>query len=318
MEEDLIMETPFRLEWTVPQEDGGKLLRVFLNEQSISRAALTDIKFGGGSIKVNGEAATVRRLLKEGDLVSVFFPPEAAGASLMAEDIPLDIVYEDDYLLVIAKPPFMNTIPSRERPHGSVANALAGYYKKHKIASTIHIVTRLDRDTSGLMLIAKHRHVHHLLSVLQQEGRVNRFYEALVEGTIEGEGGRIEAPIGRKDSSIIEREVRKDGKYACTGYEIKERLGEGTHIALKLMTGRTHQIRVHMAHIGFPLAGDDLYGGSRSLISRQALHCSRLSFFHPFLGKTLSFSQPLPDDMEKLLQVYRDQDYSQPRNFSGR
>ncbi|CAH0344500.1 RluA family pseudouridine synthase [Bacillus sp. CECT 9360] len=295
------LQKPFRLEWMTENNDDGKLLRTFLAEQHISKRTLKAIKFDGGKIKVNEKEVTVRHLLNAGDKIEVIFPPEEANSRLTAENIPLQIKYEDDYVLVAVKPAHMNTIPSREHPVGSLANALAGYYKKKELLSTIHIVTRLDRDTSGLVLIAKHRHVHHLLSEQQKQGLVKRRYTAVVEGIIQEENGKIEEPIGRRSTSIIEREVRIDGQYACTLFEVVARLKGYTHIELQLLTGRTHQIRVHLSHYGFPLAGDDLYEGGRKDISRQALHCSSVTFFHPFLNRSLTFEEQLPADMLKLI-----------------
>jgi 23S rRNA pseudouridine1911/1915/1917 synthase len=291
----------FSLSWTVHEEDADRLLREFLIQQAISKAALTDIKFRGGQITVNGVEVTVRERLQKGDRVMVIFPPEVSSAGLLAEVLPLQITYEDDYLLVVAKQAAMNTIPSREHPRGSLANAIAGYYKELGLAATIHIVTRLDRDTSGLVLVAKHRHIHHLLSQQQKQGDVKRRYQAIAEGVIASDEGRIEAPIGRKDTSIIEREVREDGQYACTVYRVLARSESHTYLELRLLTGRTHQIRVHMAYLGHPLAGDDLYGGTRGKISRQALHCSALTFTHPVTKQRMSFAEALPEDITNLL-----------------
>jgi 23S rRNA pseudouridine1911/1915/1917 synthase len=295
------MEKRFSLNWKVTNYDSGKVLRDFLKNNHISKAALTDIKFDGGTILVNDEEATVRRQLAEGDEVVVYFPLEAPSEGLIIENFPLDIIYEDDFVLVVNKPPFMNTIPSREHPTGSLANGLAGYYKEKGIGSTIHVVTRLDRDTSGLVLIAKHRHVHHLMSEQQKAGGLKRIYEALVHGKLTNGKGKIEAPIGRKLTSIIEREVRDDGQYACTLYEVLNQFDSFSHLQLRLMTGRTHQIRVHMSYIGNPLLGDDLYGGKRDRINRQALHCQSVTFYHPFLEKQLSFIKELPNDMKKIV-----------------
>lgn len=291
----------FSLSWTVNEEEEYQLLKKFLIQKAISKAALTDIKFKGGKITVNGVEVTVRERLKKGDQVTVIFPQEVPSAGLLAENLPLHIIYEDDYLLVVVKQASMNTIPSREHPQGSLANALAGYYKKQEIAATIHIVTRLDRDTSGLVLVAKHRHIHHLLSEQQKQGDVKRRYQAIAEGVIASDEGRIEAPIGRSDTSIIEREVREDGKYACTDYHVIARSESHTFLELQLHTGRTHQIRVHLAHLGHPLAGDDLYGGMCDNISRQALHCCALTFTHPVTKQKMSFVEELPVDMASVL-----------------
>ena len=291
----------FFLTWSVPEKDSGSLLREFLVKCEISKRALTDIKFRGGFIRVNDREVTVRERLKAGDTVMIMFPPEQVSEGLLPEDIPLNIRYEDDYVLVVAKPPYMNTIPSREHPAGSLANGLTGYYKQKGIEATTHIVTRLDRNTSGLVLIAKHRHIHHLLSEQQKSGQVKRRYQAIVEGQMASSTGEIEEPIGRKPTSIIEREVREDGRYACTRYKVLRQTESHAFLELELQTGRTHQIRVHMAHVGHPLAGDDLYGGKREEIARQALHCFHLQFIHPISKEPMLIKEEMPDDMKGLL-----------------
>ncbi|KAB7705006.1 RluA family pseudouridine synthase [Bacillus aerolatus] len=292
----------FRLNWTAAGQDEGKGLREFLAEQQISRRALTHIKFNGGRISVNGREENVRFQLKAGDSIDVIFPREVPGEGIVKERFPLSIVFEDKYLLVIAKPAGMATIPSREHPSGSLANGLLGYYEEKGIEATIHIVTRLDRDTSGLVLIAKHRHVHHLCSDMQKKHLISRSYEALAGGVLSAQTGRVEEPIGRKETSIIEREVRADGQYACTYFDVIESFSRFTRVALQLQTGRTHQIRVHMAHIGHPLLGDSLYGGSLTEINRQALHCGQLSFSHPVTKENMHFQLPLPEDMQKVVE----------------
>jgi len=297
------MKSGFQLQWEISKLKAGSVIREFLKVEEISRVALTDIKYNGGKILVNDIEVNVRYMLKEGDVLTVIFPPENPSEGAAGEKIPLDILFEDQYLLVVNKPAEMSTIPSREHPTGSLANALVGYYEEIGIRATSHIVTRLDRDTSGIVLIAKHRHVHHLLSKQQKNGNVKRTYEALVEGNIVLEKGIIEKPIGRKLDSIIEREVRSDGQYACTHYRVLKRYKEFTHVELQLKTGRTHQIRVHMSFIGHPLLGDDLYGGTRSLILRQALHCKNIQFPHPFIGKTMIFTADPPIDMYELIKA---------------
>lgn len=297
------MSSRFQINWVIDQIDAGKLIKDFLKEKEISRTALTDIKFRGGEILVNDHEENVRYLLRQGDHLLVIFPPESQSERLTGENLELKIIYEDEFLLVVNKPAGMSTIPSREHPSGSLANALVGYYESKGIEATSHIVTRLDRNTSGLVLIAKHRHVHHLLSMAQQTGRVKRTYEAFASGSIPDHHGMIKEPIGRKADSIIEREVRPDGQYACTHYSVLARYRQFTHLQLQLETGRTHQIRVHLAFIGHPLLGDDLYGGEKGLINRQALHCSRVSIFHPFLKQQLDFCTPLPADMARLQEM---------------
>jgi 23S rRNA pseudouridine1911/1915/1917 synthase len=298
----------FVLTWKITEKDEGKLVREFLKEQNISRTALTDIKFHGGGIYVNGKFVTVRHVLRAGEVLEVHFPPERRSVDMVPQPLPLSIVYEDDYLLVVNKPPFMSTIPSREHPTGTLANALLYYYDQQQLPTTIHVVTRLDRDTSGLLLVAKHRHVHHLLSELQKQGQIKRRYEAVCHGQLSQDKGTIDAPIGRKSDSIIEREVREDGQRAVTHFQVIKRMQHYTHVSLQLETGRTHQIRVHMSHIGHPLVGDELYGGSREKLSRQALHSKELSFFHPFVQKEYCFRSDLPDDMKRLIEQEADPD----------
>ena len=291
----------FVLHWKITARQAGLLIRDFLKDNHISKTALTDIKFAGGFIRVNSQEVNVRYVLKEGDDLQVGFPEEVPSEGMKGENLPLDIRYEDDYLLVVNKPAGVSSIPSREHPSGSLANGLIGYYQRIGLKSAAHIVTRLDRDTSGLVLIAKHRHVHHLFSWQQRSRKIHRLYEAIAEGSICQDKGTIEQPIARKKDSIIEREVSAEGQYACTHYQVISRHNEFTHVKLKLDTGRTHQIRVHLAWLGYPLAGDELYGGTRLFIKRQALHCCSLSFEHPFLDKTLEFEQQLPEDMNCLL-----------------
>ncbi|UII57034.1 RluA family pseudouridine synthase [Cytobacillus spongiae] len=291
----------FTLTWNISNEEEGILVREYLKSHDISKTALTDIKFSGGKILVNQQEVTVRYMLKEGDRLEVVFPVELPSSSAQGEQIPIDIVYEDEYVLVVNKPAGMNTIPSREHPTGSLANAIVGYYGQINLTATAHIVTRLDRDTSGLVLIAKHRYVHHLLSKQQKLGNVKRFYHAIVEGSNLDHSGRIVAPIGRKEDSIIEREVRTDGQYACTHYRVLRRFKGYSLVELSLETGRTHQIRVHLSYLGHPLLGDDLYGGNRRLIIRQALHCCKLSFYHPLLNKEWSLQAAAPMDMSILV-----------------
>lgn len=291
----------FTLQWSITEADDELLVREFLYREEISKTALTDIKFKGGSIRVNEQLVNVRYRLKTGDILTIIFPNEEISHGLKGERLPLEIVFKDQYLMVVNKPAGMSTIPSREHPTGSLANAIIGYYEAMNLTATAHIVTRLDRDTSGLVLIAKHRHVHHLLSKEQKNRSIQRVYEAIAHGIITLSDGTIEQPIARKKDSIIERQVDPEGQYACTHYSVIQRYPQFTHLRLKLETGRTHQIRVHLSYIGHPLVGDDLYGGDRVWLNRQALHCKELKFFHPFTKKKLEFAASLPADLQNLL-----------------
>lgn len=291
-----------KIQWKIDEKFEGMLIREFLlKEKGISKRALVDVKFYGGDILLNGSHVTVREILRAGDCLEVIFPPEIRSDGISGENIPLHIVYEDEHILVINKPPYMASIPSREHQSGTLANALIYYYDQIGLSSTIHIVNRLDRDTSGLMIVAKNSFVHSLFALEQKKKSIKREYEAIVHGIVREDVGIINAPIGRKAESIIEREVRNDGQHAVTHYEVKKRFSDQTLVSLKLETGRTHQIRVHMSYMGHPLLGDDLYGGQRDLISRQALHSKSVKFYHPFIKRELAFSVPLPADMGNIV-----------------
>lgn len=297
------MDTRFKLRFMANKK--GQLLREALQEWCISKRALTAIKFDGGLLTVNGVERNVRHVLDIGDCVEVTFPPEERSDGLAIENGDLTIVYEDDAILVLDKPAHQSTIPSREHPTNSIANVVCGYFQQQGLASTAHIVTRLDRDTSGLLCIAKHAHIHHLTGLAQRHGQISRQYEAIVHGHVVQDVQSIVAPIGRKETSIIEREVRQDGQYAHTDVTVLKRFYFNnepmTHIKLRLHTGRTHQIRVHMSYLGYPLIGDELYGGNRQYIDRQALHCVSLDMEHPLTNQPLQFSSLLTEDMQRLL-----------------
>lgn len=285
----------FRLSFTAQNDT---LLREALSKWGISKRTLTSIKFDGGSLLVNGQEKTVRHPLSVGDVVTVLFPLEEVSTGLIRQKGSLDIVYEDEVLLIVNKPPGQSTIPSREHPSGTLANTVAYYYEQKSIPSTVHILTRLDRDTSGLVCLVKNRHMHHIMN----QGHVlNKTYEAIVHGEIQKDKQEIIAPIARKNNSIIEREVHEDGLYAHTDISVIRQESQFTHVSCLLHTGRTHQIRVHLAHIGHPIVGDDLYGGKVDVIQRQALHCKSLDIKHPLSGEMMKFVSPLPTDMQQLL-----------------
>lgn len=291
------------VQWIVEKKYDGMLLRDYLqNVQEMSRRILKAVKHEGGAIIVNGETHSVRFRLQTGDRIELQFPPEVIGAGITPEFIPLRIIYEDTAVLIIDKPAGMATIPSINHPNGTIANAVLAHYQQNQLPFTIHVVTRLDRDTSGLLLIAKHRYSHSLLSKSQQNGKVKRHYQAITEGELAMDKGVIDEPIGRKEGSIIERTVTDEGKEARTLYQVIQRPNGYSLVDVTLQTGRTHQIRVHFSHIGYPLAGDSLYGASGCLIGRQALHCSKLEFSHPFTGETMKFQSVFPEDMNNLLR----------------
>jgi 23S rRNA pseudouridine1911/1915/1917 synthase len=296
------MKKFFEISWVVTEDEASVLLREFLKNKQISKAALTDIKFHGGALFVNEKEETVRKALSKGDVVKVYFPPEKQSESMEAEEIKLEVVYEDEHFLIVNKPPGMPTIPSLYQPKGSLAAGVLFYYQQNDIPATFHAVNRLDKDTSGIVLVAKHRFAHSLMSKQQREKTIKREYIALVHGKMKYESGIINSPIGRNPDSIIERMVREDGQPSITHYELVDYISKYdiSIVRLKLETGRTHQIRVHMSSIGHPLIGDDLYGGNVNLMDRQALHSEQTRFIHPFTSKEVQISVELPYDMKRL------------------
>ena len=303
MVEPTIQDLRFRLSFSV---DHDKIpLRAFLSEQNISKRTLIATKYEGGKLSVNGTERDVRHLLHRGDEVEILFPLEEVSAGLVVEDGDLAIVYEDDAILILDKPPGQSTIPSYNHQSGTLANFIAGKFDRESIPATIHVVTRLDHNTSGLVCIAKNRHIHHLFGTKLMKSSFQRQYTAVVEGHPKKDEFSLNGRIGRKEGSIIERIVREDGQEARTDVQVLSRTNKDgqdlTHVALVLHTGRTHQIRVHMQWAGHSIAGDDLYGGGQTFISRQALHCTLLEFNHPVTGVKQIFQSEIPDDMKRLL-----------------
>lgn len=290
------------MEFKVTKEFEGMTIKDYLQQvHSFSRRILKSIKLDGGAIYVNNIKQTVRYRLKVGDSLTVHLPPETIGLRMEPIQMPLTIKYEDEDIFILDKPANIATIPSQKHPINTIANGVLAYYKEQNLPYTVHVVTRLDKDTSGLVLIAKHRYSHSILDRVIKEGKIKRKYTAIVHGHLKNRTGIIDAPIGRKTDSIIEREVRKDGKEAVTHYQVIQQFANYAMVEIELQTGRTHQIRVHFSYIGHPLIGDDLYGMKSNIITRQALHASHLCFDHPFKEKRIAIESNIPQDMKQLL-----------------
>ena len=278
-------------------------VKTFLKKHEVSKGLLAKIKFEGGQILVNGQEQFATYLLDVGDQVTIDIPPELPFEKLQAVERPLAIVYEDDHFLVLDKPYGVASIPSVNHSN-TMANFVKSYYIKRGYENQqVHIVTRLDRDTSGLMLFAKHGYAHARLDKQLQSKSIEKRYFALVKGKGDlPKKGEIIAPIARDEDSIITRRVAKGGKYAHTSYEVAANYGDIHLVDIRLHTGRTHQIRVHFSHIGFPLLGDDLYGGSlEDGIDRQALHCHSLAFYNAFSEERIQLESPLPSDFQSVI-----------------
>lgn len=280
-------------------------IKFFVRQLGISRALLAKIKFQGGVIQVNGKETNVLYELQRGDQLTITIPDEAEHETVQRDATPLDILFEDEHLLVVNKPAGVASIPSQYHPNGTMANRVKNYYMENDYPNkVIHVVTRLDRDTTGIMLFAKHGFAHALLDQQLRAKQVEKKYVALVSGKIADlkAHGEINGNIARDTSSLLKRKVSStEGKPALTEYWTLYQHNDLACVDILLHTGRTHQIRVHFASIGCPLLGDDMYGGSMNRIQRQSLHCHSLRFTHPFTGKELQFTSPLPKDMAAVL-----------------
>jgi len=280
------------LQYEVRKQDAEKTLRNFLHGHNISRKAITALKHRGGKTLVNGEAFKMYQALQTGDIVVIIFPPEEVSESLVLEPMQLEIEYEDEYLLVINKPAGIPVIPSRAHPRGTLAGGIMYYYKQFGIMSTVHFVNRLDKKTSGLLIVAKYRHIHHLLT--KDIKHIQRKYYALVSGVPSAASATIQAPIARAKEGQIGRCVHPDGKRAITHYETIRKVDGNALVRCELETGRTHQIRVHMAHIGCPLIGDNLYGEG-NIMESMMLHSYHVAFTHPTTQEFLTFASGIPE-----------------------
>lgn len=252
----------------------------------------------------NGEKTEGWHKVTAGDVISITLPEEESH--FPPENIPLDVVFEDDNIMLINKQPNLVVHPTKGHPAGTVANALTHYMETRGIKWKIRFVNRLDMDTSGLLLIAKNSYCQNNITNQMRKNQVSKKYLAIVRGVIPEEKGTVDLPIGRPDPDDVRRGVMEGGSPSITHYRVLERLREHTLVELLLETGRTHQIRVHMSHMGHPVLGDTLYGGeNEELISRQALHAASLTFTHPITGEKTEYRADLPEDMKKAIEALR-------------
>lgn len=291
-----------KIDWKV-QDTKERNVKMFLKEKGISKRLLAKLKYRGGEIRVNGELSRVRQSLKEDDRVSVTLPKEEGNSYLEVSNKPLSILYEDEHFLFINKAAGLASVPSPLHKNHTISNRVKGYIEANDYYhQTIHVVNRLDKDTSGVIIFAKHTLAHSYLDTLLKNKKLHREYLVFVQGVIRNDYGVINQPIGREPGSIIKRRVDSKGKPSVTEYWVNSRFEDATEIRVKLHTGRTHQIRVHFNHVKHPLLGETLYkeSGQLSLIDRQALHCQMVKFIHPFTNYPLIVEAPLPEDLRCL------------------
>lgn len=254
-------------------------------------------------VRLNGEETAGWITPKPGDIITIRLPEESSD--FIPEDIPISIVYEDDSLLIINKQPGLVVHPTKGHPQHTLANGIMKYILDSKQNFKIRFMNRLDMDTSGIVAVAKNSHCQASFMKQSQAGIVEKRYLAIVKGTITEDRGSIDLPIGKPDPDRVERAVIEDGAPSLTHYQVIKRFRAGySLVELSLETGRTHQIRVHMAHIGHPVVSDHLYGETNPfLIERQALHARRLALMHPVTNQPLAFEAELPPDMKRLIEM---------------
>ena len=286
---------------------GARLDKALADLTELSRAQANEgIK--AGHVLVNGQAVKAKYAVKEGDVISYQLPEEEV-LDYVAEAIPLEIIYEDEDVAVVNKPQGMVVHPSAGHASGTLVNALMYHIKDlSSINGVIRpgIVHRIDKDTSGLLMIAKHDKAHNALATELKEQKSLRKYVAIVHGNLPKDRGVIEAPIGRSEKDRKKQAVTAKGKPALTRFQVLERFGNYTLVELTLETGRTHQIRVHMAYIGHPVAGDEVYGPRKTLNGKgQFLHAQTLGFTHPRTGELVTFTAEAPAIFQETLDRLR-------------
>ncbi len=291
------------IDYVIDSAGDGLRVEQYLRRRGYSRQNLAEIKRMPESVLVNGVHYYMRQQLAAGDRLKIQICETGCSKKIPPVSLPLDIVFEDEDLIVINKPAGMPIHPSLNHYTNSMANALAWYYQKQGKPFIFRCCNRLDRDTSGLTVVAKHLVSASILSDMVRRHLVHRKYLAIVRGTVTPLSGTIDAPLSRKPGTIIERTVDfAHGEAAITHYRVVEEKNGHSLVSLHLETGRTHQIRIHMKYLGFPLIGDYLYHPDMEYIGRQALHSHRLAFTHPITGEEMSFCAPLPEDMKAVLK----------------
>lgn len=281
-------------------------LRSALKMYGVSSTLLKVAIYHGGKMQINGEDKWAIAQVHNQDKITLVLPPEKANTNVDISNEPIDIVYEDRDFLIMNKPAGVATVPAHNvEVADSLVNRVRGYYKQQGYENQVtHVATRLDRDTSGLVIFPKHRFAHAVLDDQLKRHLVNKNYLALVIGKVPAQHGYIDAPIKRDPNSFVKRVVGEGGKSSVTEYWCRVSNNYASLVQVRLHTGRTHQIRVHFADIGCPLVGDQMYGISSNIIARQALHCYSVRFYSPFKKKNIAVSAPLPEDFRSAVDYY--------------
>jgi len=277
-------------------------IKNFLHECNVPSKLIKEFK-GKQLIMVNNEFKTYNDTIKKGDTLKVTIPDEDIDDTITHEDIPLNIVYEDDYLMIINKPYDMAVMVTKSHESGTLSNALCHYFDVHEIHSKIHLVNRLDKDTCGLMVVAKNRFIKFLLSD-NIKAKIDREYYAIVEGILPSKIGSIDLPIGKPDEMSMKREVMQGGDEAVTDYKVIKEFVNRTLLKVTLETGRTHQIRVHMSHFNFPIIGDPLYNPKYKAGEKMLLCSYKVAFKHPITGVPIEYLLDMPDSFKSYMKQF--------------
>ena len=291
------------IDYIIDEDSAGLRVEQFLRRKRYSGQNLSEIKRMPKSILVNGVHYYMRQELSTGDHLQVRICETQNSEKIPPTKLPLDIIYEDKDLLVLNKPAGMPIHPSLNNYTNSIANALAYYFQSQGKPFIFRCCNRLDRDTSGLTIVSKHLVSGSILSDMTKYREVHREYLAIARGSVTPSEGTIQAPLGRKEGTINERTVDwEHGEDAVTHYKVVKEANGHSLVSLRLETGRTHQIRIHMKYLGYPLIGDYLYNPDMEYMTRQALHSHHMEFTHPITGEHMSFTAPLPEDMARVMQ----------------
>lgn len=289
--------------YQVDKCDSGMTLKGFLKSKlHFSHRSIVALKKTNG-VTINGGSCHMNMQLKENDIIEVCIT-DTESENILPEQMELDIIFEDEYLIVLNKKPNMPVHPTRKHIMGTLANGLAYYFMNTEKATKVRPINRLDKDTSGLVMFAKSAHIQHLLSFYVGTEAFKKEYIAIVHGEMQEAEGTIDLPIAREEERAMKRVVREDGDRAVTHFCTLAIFDKISVVKIALETGRTHQIRVHMSHIGHPLLGDTMYGGSQELINRQALHAESITMLHPITKQWHKFAAPVPEDMQRLLEDF--------------
>lgn len=289
--------------WTYtlqPTDEGKKYEEILSRQFHFSRKLLQNLKIGE-RVWVDGQFRFLNARGRAGETLTIQLHT-SESTTIPGENLPLEILYEDEYILAVNKPAGQVVHPTPRYPTGTIGNAVVGYWLARGEARPFRPIHRIDRNTSGVVVVAKNQFAHQQLAWQLEHHKIHKRYLGIVDGCVQKDQGTVDAPISLIPGSFIQRQVSPEGLRAVTHYRVLKRFQEASLLEFILETGRTHQIRVHCQALGHPLLGDDLYGGDLSLIDRQALHSSMYQFLHPLSGETVTIRAPFPADLIALLR----------------